>query len=539
MEKIEIYKSVKDHYEVVLHHDRSDINDGKFSSSSRKKEAWFAKDKYINSQEKFVEHFANKLASVHHRSNTAVIEKTGDKVSIKFFHNEKYRHVGNHWFQKNRYMMFFTLNTKTGILYSGSIHGLHNKKRKKKINTNKFWGSLSSIFETIVYEMMDERIYDNRRNFSSYILKLFFDQIPDWSHSNATDGDSSISNLKGVLFYRYFLSKKGVKLPDNFKLFEGYDFYVPAKLFKKSDNKYIDALLLHHNLSGEKFRKAFHEIGKDRPVQVTLQTLKLVVDWVGKTRLEQNPEYIAKYLAYKNNIFPLSDSTFLTESERKNIWLILTQTPYELVTIRDHINFLSFLRSKGMNFKWKAKTELEFRREHKILADTYDMIRNGVTHRIYPQGYHDWFRDPVEVGGENYLVQILDKQSEFYQESDYQQNCVKTYISKPGSFIISIRSGKERATVEYNISHSETLWHIDRVQALGRFNKMLPDSWDIVLDAVDQMVVEMIGEYGYKMTLNKEKLGKTKVLELTFDTTGRPIWDNPLELVANDDYFPF
>jgi hypothetical protein len=74
---------------------------------------------------------------------------------------------------------------------------------------------------------------------------------------------------------------------------------------------------------------------------------------------------------------------------------------------------------------------------------------------------------------------------------------------------------------------------------LGRFNKILPDSWDIVLDAVDQMVVEMIGEYGYKMTLNKEKLGKTKVLELTFDNTGRPIWDNPLELVADDDYFPF
>ena len=116
---------------------------------------------------------------------------------------------------------------------------------------------------------------------------------------------------------------------------------------------------------------------------------------------------------------------------------------------------------------------------------------------------------------------------------------MKTYFSKPGSFIISIRSGKERATVEYNISHSETLWHIDRVQALGRFNKILPENWDVVLDAVDQMVVEMIGEYGYKMTLNKEKLGKTKVLELTFDTSGRPIWNNPLELVADNDYFPF
>lgn len=538
MEKIEIYKSVKEYYEVVLHHDSSDINDGKFSSSSKKKGAWVAKDKYINSQEKFVEHFANKLAYVHHKSNTAVIEKTGDKVSIKFFYNEKYRTVGNHWFQKNRYMMFFTLNTKTGILYSGSIHGLHKKKRKKKINTNKFWGSLSEVFEIIGFEMMDEK-YGTRRGFLMHLIKLFFDQIPDWPHSNALDGDPFISNLNGVLFYSYFLSKKGVKLPDNFNLFEGYDFYVPAKLFKKANNKYIDALLFHHNLSGDKFRKAFHEIGKDRPVKVTLQTLKLVVDWVGKTRLEQNPQYIAKYLDYKNDVHSVTDSTFLSESERKNIWLILTQTPYFLVTIRDHINFLFFLRNKGMNFKWKAKTELEFRREHKILADTYDMVRNGVTHRIYPEGYHEWFKDSIEVGGELYNVQILDKQSEFYQESEYQQNCVKTYISKPGSFVISIRSGKERATVEYNISQSETLWHIDRVQALGRFNQILPDIWNDVLDTVDQMVVQMIGQHGYKMTLNKQKLGKTSVVELTFNSNGIPIWDVPLELVTDDDYFPF
>jgi hypothetical protein len=41
------------------------------------------------------------------------------------------------------------------------------------------------------------------------------------------------------------------------------------------------------------------------------------------------------------------------------------------------------------------------------------------------------------------------------------------------------------------------------------------------------------------MTLNREKFGNTREFELTFDTSGRPIWDNPLELVEIDDYFPF
>jgi hypothetical protein len=95
------------------------------------------------------------------------------------------------------------------------------------------------------------------------------------------------------------------------------------------------------------------------------------------------------------------------------------------------------------------------------------------------------------------------------------------------------------AADSWNIQESLTPGSSCTVTNFGFTNRTVTVSSDIVLDAVDQMVVEMIGEYGYKMTLNKEKLGKTKVLELTFDNTGRPIWDNPLELVADDDYFPF
>ena len=540
MEKKEIYKIVNERYEVILHQDNSEINLPNYIDYKSKIKktglAWYQKEKFINSQEKFVEHFANKLASVHSNISTAVIEKTGDKVSLKFFHNEKYRIVGNHWFQKNRSMMFITLNIKTGILYSGSIFGLHNKKRKKKIHTNKFWGSLENIFETVALEMADKSNFQNRKIFLDNLIKLFFEQIPDWPCNRSSPENFTIHQLKGMNFYRYFLSKKGVKIPDNFNTFDGYDFYVPSKYFKKTDNKYIDALLLFRNLTGDKFRKAFHELGTHRP---TLYALKFVVDLVGKTRIEQNYEYLKKYLKYKHDVHPIEDTSFLTDTERKNIWLILTKTTLELATIRDHVKFLAFLREKGLNFKWKAKNETEFAIEHKLLSDNYAKILYGVTHRVYPEKYHEWFKEPVEVGGKKYVVQILDKHDEFYHESDFQQNCVKTYISNPGSFIISIRYDKERATVEYYISQSETLWHIDRIQALGRFNKILSNSWDVVLEAVDKMVVEMIGEYGYNMTLNIEKFGNTREFELTFNTSGRPIWDNPLELVEIDDYFPF
>ena len=40
------------------------------------------------------------------------MEKSEDKISFKFFHNEKHRPVGVHWFKKTRFMRFITLNLK-------------------------------------------------------------------------------------------------------------------------------------------------------------------------------------------------------------------------------------------------------------------------------------------------------------------------------------------------------------------------------------------------------------------------------------------
>lgn len=235
------------------------------------------------------------------------------------------------------------------------------------------------------------------------------------------------------------------------------------------------------------------------------------------------------------------DTTFLTQQERKNIWSVLVSyvkhKERPLIHIRDHINFLKFLRVRDLNYRWKAKNVSEFELEHKMLSDVYSSIKNGVTHRVYPEQYYQHFSQPIAVDGVLYKVQILDKQSEFYQESDYQQNCVKTYISRPASFIVSIRGGKERATVEYLIRNLDKKWEITREQYLGRFNKSLPDSWSPILSVVDKMLGDMISEHGYSMTLHKEKNGKTKIHEIDFTEKGIPIWKDPIELFVDDDYF--
>jgi len=534
MEKIEVYKHIKNHYEVVLHHDKSDISNSDIIRTATKQQ-WIAREKYLNSEDKYLEHFANKLASVHHIIYTSVMEKSEDKISFKFFFNEKYRPVGVHWFKKNRLMRFITLNLKTGILYTGFIGGLHNKKPKKQIRANKFWGNLGEVFEFAADTMVDVYSPQNCKNYHNSLIKLFIEQIYDWPFDNMKEGNTS-NSLDGMQFYQYYLMKKKVKLPDNFMVFEGYKFNIPSKLFKKANYKYIDALLLHYGLQGEKFRKAFHEIKKYNP---TLESLKFVVDLVGKTRVEQDYKMLVSLLSHTHTVQNHYDISWITEPERKNIWSILTTTSFNLLVIRDHINFLSFLRSRGLDYKWRAKTSEQFNLEHKMLSDTMDTIKNGLIHRVYPKQYHEYFIDPIKVGDVQYMVKILDEQSEFYKESEYQQNCVKTYISRPGSFIISIRDGKEHATVEYNVNSSDTHWLIDRAQFLGRFNKALPSSWNPILKKVDKMISDMFGQYGFEMTLHKVQNDVTKTWNLILDENGRPKWNNTLEIVDDDDYFFF
>jgi hypothetical protein len=113
---------------------------------------------------------------------------------------------------------------------------------------------------------------------------------------------------------------------------------------------------------------------------------------------------------------------------------------------------------------------------------------------------------------------------------------VKTYIQKPDAFIFSVRQGKERATVEYNIAASADEWFVDRVQFLGRFNKKLDENWEEVLSLLDDRVKELLYEHGYKTSLRKVRGDVEKIIEMDWMENGRPIWKNNLEISDDIDY---
>ena len=535
MEKIEIYKKVKDNYEVILFKDHTVLEESlsEYQKSNPKHIHWVRTNHSFETSEAFVKNYANKLARVHHFRATMVIEKNGDKLSFKKFRYTNERREGVHYFTKTRTMSFFTLNLRTGVLYQGDINYLHRKKKSRRIRTNFFHQNPISLISDCMFLFFHYSV--QRQEFES-IRDLFLSHIPDFPLS---DDMLSESQSMGWGFYRYYLQKKGVKIPDHFTEFQhyGYDGVVPSKFFKKGKNKFIDSLMLYHGFSGDVIKKALHTNNR-----FTFNTLKSLISLVGSTRVQQDYDLMMHYLCHSQNLLIPHDVSWITEVERKRIWALIRSSKPRISVIRDHIEFIVFLRKNDIDQRWESKTYKEFIVEHKKLSDEVAKFKKGIFNRKYPKEFYSTFNEPIMVPVENsepitYSVNILSTQDDYYQESDHQQNCVKTYLMKPGCFILSIRNKEDRATVEYQIKSTKKKVNVNRTQSLGRFNKELDSSWDNILKIVDEMVHTLISKTGYKIVLTKEKKDKVTKYTTTFNEDGFVNWDKPLEVVSEFDYF--
>jgi hypothetical protein len=263
---------------------------------------------------------------------------------------------------------------------------------------------------------------------------------------------------------------------------------------------------------------------------------------VGSTRVQQDYDVLMHYLSHQQNLLIPYDVSWITDAEKKRVWSLISSSKPNIKIIRDHIEFIVFLRKKNIDQKWESKTYKEFIIEHKKLSDEVAKFKKGIFNRKYPEDFYLTFNELITVTIDNsepitYSVNILSEQDEYYQESEHQQNCVKSYLMKPGSFILSIRNKEDRATVEYQIKSTKKKIYVDRTQSLGRFNKELDPSWDNILKIVDEMVHTLISNNGYELVLTKEKKDKVTSYTTTFNEQGFVTWDKPLEVVPEFDYF--
>jgi hypothetical protein len=439
-----------------------------------KKSDVYLEDFVSNVEEDFVLHYGNPLARVLKSYLMILVERDGDKVSMKVFNGFRERRVGNKWFKVARSVDYITVNTKTGDVYSGFLHNYQNKKKvRKKLNKNFF---LNEPIAQVMYT-----IRDKGWSYSHNSSEIANDAVSKFMYEIDGREEPYEFNFEKRLF-KFYLDKKRIRYPNNFRLYSS-KLVGPIfrKILKKNDNRLVDAFMIHNGLTGKKLKKCLHSC-KSLNLDLYLIARKLFGDdWIN-----QDDDFILQTLNSEFNIkdrdIPAEFVNVIGKDELRRVFNLFKKVYFEEMldtyTFIDHIEIYTQLKMYGeTDLRWMSNDVDIFRNEHLDWSDKLTFYKNGHYERIYPIYSYEHLEQPL---GEYYPV-LLDDSTSYNEESSTQSNCVKTYIGKSSNIILSLRKGsrysEERATIEYQLYREDDKVKCRRVQSLGKYNGKLSDEW--------------------------------------------------------------
>jgi hypothetical protein len=511
MMKEEIYKISFKKYNSAKFKDHSSIfpknnfvsNDSNFDivEIPTQKHPFFKMESSNSTEECFVENFVNPLYSVLMEYVMVVVEKNDHKVCIKMFQGYKSRREGKPWFKVNKNVNYISVNTKTGDVYHGYIHGYQKKKKcSKSIRRNCFINDPLNALKSQIKNALSyysENAYDDvTKAFSEFMFQI--DQRVNFENLNYSDR-----------LLRFYLNKRGIKYPNNFNIYTEALFGPEIKkLIKKKNNRLVDAVMVKNGLTGKKVKKALHEC-TNLNINLYITARKLF----GEDWLNQDGDTILDLLNSTIGSFAVPELflELVTTEELKRVYTLFKQTyvhqNLDVYTFVDHIRMYTELKMFGEHeLRWTSfENKQEFRKEHLDWTDKIQHYKKGSYIRHYPEYMYEMLSQPLL---DDFHSILLDSSSTYNEESNYQSNCVKGYIGKPSCLIISVRCGQfseERATIEYSLTKKDDKIFADRVQSLGKFNQKLEAQWTTVLLKLDQVVLSCVRDERFEtVKLTKE-----------------------------------
>ena len=496
--KQEIYKisfkkyittKFKDHNIISFKNNfESDIFGSESTEIPTRKHPWFKMESTDKTEECFVENFGNPLCSVTVDYVMVVVEKDGDKVSIKMFQGYKHRREGKAWFKVNKNVNYISVNTKTGDVYHGYIHGFQKKRKcSKSIRRNCFindpLNGLKSQIKNVLTHFSDNAYDDVTKAFSEFMFQI--DQRVNFENLNYSDR-----------LLRFYLNKRGIKYPNNFNIYTEALFGPEIKkLIKKKNNRLVDAVMEKNGLTGKKVKKALHEC-----TNLNINLYKTARKLFGDDWLNQDGDIILDLLNSIIGSFSVPELflELVSTEELKRVYSLFKQTyvhqNLDTYTFVDHIRMYTELKMFGeRDLKWySVESKDEFRKEHLDWTDKLQHYKKGTYTRHYPNYMYEMISQSFD---NEFHPVLLDTSSNYNEESNHQSNCVKGYIGKPSSIIISLRVGEsqdERATIEYALTKKGDTVYAERVQSLGKFNQKLDAHWTTVLLKLDEVVLSCV-----------------------------------------------
>ena len=541
--KQEIYKKSWERYESIMYKDTVPINLNSlikeedfvatYYSQPTEKHPLFVLDRTFTDKERYIENYGNPMYSVMKYYVMVVVEKCEDKVSLKVFQGHKIRRAGKSWFKVSKNVDYASVNLKTGDVYFGFIHGYEKKKCIKRIRRNVFLNdplnNLKCILKNRISEFSDDSYNEVMTALSKFMIEI--DQRINFEELNFSQR-----------LFRFYLNKRGVKYPNNFSIYA--DILIGPeirKILKKYNNRLVDAFMFNQNISGKKLKKALHIC--DRLNVILYRT---AVNLFGENWINQDDSIILGLLNSKltTQYIPISFKSMLSTEELRRVFSLFKQVyiyhNLDSNSFHDHIQMYVELKEFGEeNFKWCSDdTKEDFRKEHLDWSDKLQHYKNGLYTRIYPEYMYELISKPIDT----YFPLLLNNTSSYNEESSTQSNCVKTYVGKCGSIIISLRkdsiSSDERATIEYRLKTDNDKIKIERHQTLGKYNNRLGEQWNDVLFKLDEQVLSCIKDKRFEtVKLIKEcKNGMTLTSDSYWDE-GRLRWEH--KHIESNNLFTF
>jgi len=474
----------------------------------------FRRKGYNDLEETYVANYGNPLYSVMKEHLMVVVERDEDKVSLKYFLGFRKRRVGTSWFKVVKNMHFMTVNLKTGDIYDGALTNYQKKKCGKKLRRNTFIGDPLNRTKSMIKHLIEGfKLEGDSYGVTIEALSKFMfevDQRQDF-------GDLNFSER----LYRFYLSKKGVKYPNNFGAYLKTSDKLPIlKDFRKNDNKFVDTFMKVNNVSGKKLRKALHLCSN-----ANLSVYRIAIKFFGEDWINKNEDVLmaclnSAYRPYFTTETSLRD--VFSPEELKRVFEIFRQVfvkeTLDYSTFFDHIRLYLELKAFGeQDIRWYSCDDKdEFRQEHLDWTDKVQHYKQGTYTRIYPEYMYEIINKPMTIGLDTYYPILLTNSSVYNMESQLQSNCVKGYIGKTGSIIVSLRKGSVdsdvRGTVEYSLHKDEDGIWVNRVQYLGRFNERLDQEWNPALSRLDYVMDDCIQDDRYENVKLKKECANGVVL---------------------------
>jgi hypothetical protein len=481
---------------------------------------------YSKNEEVFVENYGNPLCQIKKDYIMAVVEKDGDKVSLKMFTGTKMRTKGVSYFRVKKNVDYITVNNKTGDVYTGYLHNFQKKRKAgKKIRRNFFMDEPLALMKNKLrnnFNLFETPIEQPITSVINDIINKFIDSIDQCRYSNLSNDDR---------LFKFYLDKRGVKYPNNFGAYK-QQLIGPTirKKLKKNGGKLVDAFMEEKQLSGSVLKKSLHECSR-----INLDVYLYAKKVFGIDRLNQDKGTIVKLLESIMHVnSPQYDEQLMgffspVELDRyygafKEVFIYGNIDTY---TLSDHVRMYCQLREYGVDVKWTVdgRDKDEFHREHLDWTDKLSHYRNGDYNRIYPKVLHEILSKKI---GECTPV-LLTTSKEYNEESATQSNCVKGYVSRPESIIISLRNDNgNRATIEYRIKLVNGETSISRVQSLGKHNKSLEDIWNNVLLSLDQRMLSYVKDknFDFVKIIKENRMGMRFESNSIWGPYNSLVWEN-------------